>query len=153
MLRRNILALGAKRLRRHSRKPVRCSEPVHACRTLKSPFFDDLHGLQVGPIVEDPGDVAPTMDAKYSVPVSSLFTGARSNEILQLYVDDAVEKRGVTCLSVNAVGDGKKHRTAAISAHSLKISSGVYSRLVSTGQGKAFTASGINSKTSIVQAG
>lgn len=58
-----------------------------------------------------PGDVVPIMDAKYWVPVISLFTGARLNEILQLYVADVVEKHGVTCISINDDGDDKKLKT------------------------------------------
>ena len=58
-----------------------------------------------------PGDVIPILDAKYWVPVISLFTGARLNEILQLYVADVVEKHGVTCMSINDDGDDKKLKT------------------------------------------
>jgi len=59
------------------------------------------------------GPFVPITDARYWVPLVSLYTGARMNEILQLYTTDVVEKHGVTCLSINADGDDKKLKTAS----------------------------------------
>lgn len=59
------------------------------------------------------GPFVPITDARYWAPLVSLYTGARMNEILQLYTCDVVEKHGVTCLSINADGDDKKLKTAS----------------------------------------
>ncbi|WP_298960192.1 site-specific integrase [uncultured Roseibium sp.] len=57
------------------------------------------------------GSYVPITDARYWAPLISLYSGARMNEILQLYVSDVVENYGVTCLSINADGDDKRLKT------------------------------------------
>lgn len=50
---------------------------------------------------------------RYWVPLIALFSGARQNEIAQLYLADFYESDGVPLISINDQGEGKRLKTKA----------------------------------------
>jgi len=54
-----------------------------------------------------------TLPHRYWAPLIALFTGARQNEIAQLYVADFREANGVPLININDQGEGKRLKTKA----------------------------------------
>lgn len=61
---------------------------------------------------KEPGPEVLRSAGIFWVPIIGLFTGARSNEILQLYVEDVREIHGVNCISINDDGPDKSLKTS-----------------------------------------
>lgn len=57
--------------------------------------------------VHQPSDRAP-QDFQYWIPLLGLFTGARLNELSQLYISDIVEMSGIDCIHIQAVSSGQR---------------------------------------------
>lgn len=74
--------------------------------TLRSRFTDkDLKRLFSPAVYESKGQGKAY---RYWLPLLGLHTGARLNELCQLYVDDVVSIDGVDCLHIQALKDGQK---------------------------------------------
>jgi integrase len=59
-----------------------------------------------------PGATIPRDAGIFWVPLVSLFTGTRSGEAIQLYVDDVREEDGIWYLGINDEGEDKRLKTA-----------------------------------------
>ncbi|WP_281926559.1 site-specific integrase [Roseibium album] len=57
------------------------------------------------------GNHVPDDLGLYWVPLLSLFTGARSGELIQLYVDDIKDDNGIMYLDINKLEDDKRLKT------------------------------------------
>lgn len=55
-----------------------------------------------------PGSLVPKNSGMYWAPLIGLFTGARMQEILQLYVSDVRNTGGIDIININVDGDDKK---------------------------------------------
>lgn len=77
-------------------------------RIFRAPLFTGCRSLRFRSI---PGNLVPRDSGLFWVPLLALYTGARSNEILQLYVSDVREVHGVLCLAINDDGEDKSLKT------------------------------------------
>ncbi len=59
-----------------------------------------------------PGEIV-IRDAKYWVPILGLYTGARLNEICQLYIEDVYKHGEIWVLDINQNGNDKRLKTVA----------------------------------------
>ncbi|NLH80097.1 MAG: site-specific integrase [Phyllobacteriaceae bacterium] len=92
-------------------------------RDERDPFaIDDLKRMFAAPIFRGcqsewhwstPGAVVLRDSPKFWVPLIGLFTGARLNEILQLYRDDIVDVDGALCIRICAEKDDQRVKTAS----------------------------------------
>lgn len=92
-------------------------------RDERDPFsLDDLKRMFAAPIYRGcvserhwsaPGAVVLRDSPKFWVPLIGLFTGARLNEILQLYRDDIVDVDGALCFRICAEKDDQRVKTAS----------------------------------------
>ena len=92
-------------------------------RDERDPFsLDDLKRMFAAPVYRGcvserhwsaPGAVVLRDSPKFWVPLIGLFTGARLNEILQLYRDDIVDVDGVPCFRISADKDDQRVKTAS----------------------------------------
>lgn len=74
--------------------------------TLRSRFNpDDLRKL-FSPTIYEPKDSPKAY--RYWLPLLGLYTGARLNELCQLYIDDVVSIDGIDCLHIRATKPGQK---------------------------------------------
>lgn len=93
----------------------------HRARDERNPFtLDDLQRIFRAPLFtgcqslrfrSTPGSLIPRDSGLFWTPLIGLYTGARSNEILQLHVDDVRKVHGVLCLSINDEGEDKSLKT------------------------------------------
>ncbi|WP_216636119.1 site-specific integrase, partial [Paramagnetospirillum marisnigri] len=93
----------------------------HNVRDERDPFtLDELKAIFNAPIFTgcqsvrewvSPGPLIPRDAGIFWVPLIGLFTGARSGEIIQLYVDDVREEQGVVFFDINEDGEDKRLKT------------------------------------------
>ena len=93
------------RVRRHKRRPFSLD---HLKRIYSAPLYT---GCASDARIYEPGDVLVN-DHRRWIPLLSLFTGARLNELCQLRVRDVRTVDGVLCLDINDE-DGKRLKTRA----------------------------------------
>lgn len=90
-------------------------------RDERNPFtLDELKAIFTAPVYtgcksvrewSTVGDLVPRDAGIYWVPLISLFSGARSGEVIQLYVDDVRQEDGIWYLDINDEGDDKRLKT------------------------------------------
>lgn len=71
---------------------------------------EDLRRLFSPTVYESKGTTRPY---RYWLPYLGLYTGARLNELCQLYVDDVVQLDGIDCLHIQAARPGQKLKNAS----------------------------------------
>ncbi|MBR6411631.1 MAG: site-specific integrase [Alphaproteobacteria bacterium] len=80
--------------------------PKDLSGTTREPFtVDDLHKIFNPKTYPDPH--AKANQAKFWIPIISLYHGSRLNEICQLDVLDIVKEQGIPCISINDNGNDK----------------------------------------------
>lgn len=94
-----------------------------AARQDRDPFtLEELQAIFRAPVFtgcksvlhwRQPGSLVPRDSAMFWTPLVSLFTGARMNEVLQLYVEDVKTEDGITYLDINGDGEDKSLKTAS----------------------------------------
>jgi len=74
---------------------------------------EDLTKIFSHPDLLGTGDSRYTREYKFWGPILGLFTGARRNEIAQLYLADFLQVDGVWCISINDESDDKRTKTTS----------------------------------------
>ena len=92
-------------------------KPNVISKELRNPFtHDDLKVIFSSPIYtgcmsrrkwSTQGSIIPKDSGIYWVPLLALYTGARMQEICQLYISDVLEEKGVLYIDLNIKGDDK----------------------------------------------
>lgn len=104
-----------------------------APRDQRNPFtIQDLQTIFTAPLFtgcksfqywKKPGDLIPLDSCRYWVPLIALFTGARLNEILQLYVKDVHEQGDIWFFDINSDGEDKRTKNDGASIREIPIHS------------------------------
>jgi len=98
----NGLKVTIKKSAREERDPFMLSE-LQAI--FQAPVFTGCKSLHHW---RQPGSLVPKNSGMYWAPLIGLFTGARMQEILQLYVSDVRNTGGIDIIDINVDGDDKK---------------------------------------------
>ena len=98
-----------KKLRIKVRGNVRDERDPFALEELRAILSAPLYtGCKSARNWKQPGKQIPRDTGKFWVPLISMFTGARSGEVIQLYTEDVREEEGVLYFDINENGDDKR---------------------------------------------